>query len=161
MRRTLLAAALALTCALPATAVAAPDADETAIVAQIERFFGAMRAQDPATIKAILLDDTTFTAQRVRPDGVKLSRIPGQGFADGVATQKGLDERMWDPLVMRRGPIAMVWAPYEFRLEGKTTHCGVDVFDMVKIEGTWRIAHLMWTAEPDACAELKAKPTGR
>jgi len=154
MRRFLLAAALALGCAFPA---AAADADETAIVAQIERFFSAMRAQDPATIKAILLDDTTFSAQRVQPGGVALARIPGKEFADRVAGQKGLDERMWDPVVMRRGPIAMVWAPYEFRLDGKTTHCGIDVFDMVKVEGTWRIAHLMWTQEPDACAELRAK----
>jgi hypothetical protein len=156
MRRFLLAAALALGCGLPA---AAADTDETAIVAQIERFFDAMRAQDPATIKAILLDDTTFSAQRVGADGAKLARIPGKDFAERVAGQKGLDERMWDPVVMRRGPIAMVWAPYEFRLDGKTTHCGIDVFDMVKVEGTWRIAHLMWTQEPEACAELKAKRT--
>jgi ketosteroid isomerase-like protein len=156
MRRFLLAAALALGCGLPA---AAADTDETAIVAQIERFFDAMRAQDPATIKAILLDDTTFSAQRADADGAKLARIPGKDFAERVAGQKGLDERMWDPVVMRRGPIAMVWAPYEFRLDGKTTHCGIDVFDMVKVEGTWRIAHLMWTQEPEACAELKAKRT--
>ena len=154
MRRFLLAVAMALGCALPA---AAADAEETAIVAQIERFFGAMRAQDAATIKTVLLDDTTFSAQRSGPEGFKLSRIPGKDFADRVSGQKGLDERMWDPTVMRRGPIAMVWAPYEFRLDGKTTHCGIDVFDMVKVEGTWRIARLMWTQEPDACAELKAK----
>lgn len=159
MRRFLLAAAaLALGCAFPA---AAADADEAAIVGQIERFFGAMRAQDPATIKAVLLDDTTFSAQRAGAEGFKLSRIPGKDFAERVAGQKGLDERMWDPVVMRRGPIAMVWAPYEFRLDGKTTHCGVDVFDMVKVDGTWRIAHLMWTQEPDACAELKAKRKAR
>lgn len=158
MRHAILTAAFALGCALPA---AAADADEAAIVAQIERFFGAMRTQDAATIKAILLDDTTFTAQRLRPDGARLARIPGAAFAESVAGQKGLDERMWDPVVMRRGPIAMVWAPYEFRLDGKTTHCGVDVFDMVKVEGTWRVAHLMWTQEPDACAELKAKRARR
>jgi ketosteroid isomerase-like protein len=158
MRRFLLAAALAVGCAFPA---AAADADETAILAQIERFFGAMRAQDAPAIKAILLEDTTFSAQRFGPEGVKLARIQGQAFAERVAGQKGLDERMWDPVVMRRGPIAMVWAPYEFRLDGKTTHCGVDVFDMVKVDGTWRIAHLMWTQEPDACPELKAKPKGR
>lgn len=158
MRRFMLAAAFALGCALPA---AAADTDETAIVGQVERFFGAMRAQDSATIRAILLDDTVFSAQRAAPDGFKLGRIPGQQFAERVADQKGLDERMWDPIVMRRGPIAVVWAPYEFRLEGKTTHCGIDVFDMVKVDGTWRIAHLMWTQEPEACPELKAKRKAR
>lgn len=98
-----------------------------------------------------------LTAQRVRPDGtVDLQRRPGGVFVDGVEQQAGLSERMWNPKVMRRGPIAVVWAPYEFQVNGKTTHCGIDVFDMVKVEGTWKIAHLMWTQEPNGCAELKA-----
>lgn len=158
MRRFILGAALALGCAMPAVAA---DAEDAAIVAQVERFFGAMRAQDTATLKAILVDDAALTAQRVRPEGVQLRRYVGREWAESVGGQPGLDERMWDPLVMRRGPMAVVWAPYEFRLNGKTTHCGIDVFDMVKVEGAWRIAHLMWTQEPDGCAELKALPKRR
>lgn len=52
----------------------------------------------------------------------------------------------------------MIWAPYEFQLNGKTTHCGVDVFNMVKADGAWKIASLTWTTEPTACGELKARP---
>ena len=32
---------------------------------------------------------------------------------------------------------------------------GVDVFDLVKIDGEWRVSNSMWTVEPDACAELR------
>ncbi len=39
---------------------------------------------------------------------------------------------MWDPVVTRRGPLAVLWAPYEFQRNGKTTHCGIDVFNLVK-----------------------------
>lgn len=154
MKPLILAAALAF-----ATPVAAADAEDAAILAQVERFFGGMRAQDAAALNAVVLDDATLTSQAVRPDGVRLRRTPAKGWIEGVSGQVGLDERMWDPVVMRRGPIAMVWAPYEFRVNGKSTHCGIDVFDMVKVEGTWKIAHLMWTQEPGACAELKAPKT--
>ncbi|HET6970599.1 MAG TPA: hypothetical protein VFH92_05685, partial [Phenylobacterium sp.] len=70
----------------------------------------------------------------------------------------GLHEQMWSPRVSLRGAmLATVSGPYEFQLDGKTTHCGIDVFDLAKVEGQWRIASVIWTAEPDACAELKAR----
>ena len=47
----------------------------------------------------------------------------------------------------------MVWTPYEFWTDGKTSHCGIDVFEMMKDQGA-KIANMMWTVEPDACAAL-------
>lgn len=152
--KTLLATALALGLATPALAA---DAEETAILAQVQRFFDGLGAQDAAAMEATLLPDAMLTAQRVQADGKSaLSRRSGAAFVEMTKSQAGLSERMWDPKVMRRGPIAMVWAPYEFQLAGNTTHCGIDVFDMVKVDGTWKIAHLMWTQEPQGCEELKA-----
>ena len=59
-----------------------------------------------------------------------------------------------------RGSIAVVWTPYEFWTDGKTSHCGIDVFEMMKDQGAWKIANMMWTVEPDACAALRpADPT--
>lgn len=64
-------------------------------------------------------------------------------------------ERYWSPTVMIRGGIAVVWAPYEFWIDGETSHCGVDVVDFVKIDGKWLVSNAMWTVEPEACAELR------
>ncbi len=64
-------------------------------------------------------------------------------------------ERYWSPTVMIRGGIAVVWAPYEFWIDGETSHCGVDVVDFVKIDGKWLVSNAMWTVEPDACTELR------
>lgn len=68
-------------------------------------------------------------------------------------------ERYWSPTVMIRGGIAVVWAPYEFWTNGETTHCGVDVFDFVKIDGRWLVSNSMWTVEPEACPELRPADT--
>lgn len=64
-------------------------------------------------------------------------------------------ERYWSPTVMIRGGIAVVWAPYEFWIDGETSHCGVDVVDFVMINRKWRVSNAMWTVEPEACAELR------
>lgn len=156
LKRLIVGAALAASLA-PSARAAAPDPEQAAIVAQVGAFFAAMKAKDPDAARAVMLEDTILTAQRTRSDGVKLGRVPGKTFAENLTGPDMLEERMWAPVVTRRGAIAVVWAPYEFLLNGKTTHCGIDVFDMVKVEGSWKIAHLMWTQEPDACAELKPK----
>ena len=49
----------------------------------------------------------------------------------------------------------MVWTPYELWADGKTSHCGIDVFDLLKEQGVWKIANAMWTVEPDACHRLR------
>lgn len=159
MRRFLLACATALVLAAPAAAAPPGDPHAAAAVAQVERFFAAMKAGDEPTLKAILLDGVTFSSQRLKDGKATLRRIPAADFTAGFAKSGGpvIDERMWEPVVMRRGPMAVVWAPYELLVDGKPVHCGVDVFDLVEVEGTWRVAHLMWTQEPEACAELKRK----
>jgi len=68
-------------------------------------------------------------------------------------------ERYWSPTVVIRGGIAVVWAPYEFWVDGETSHCGVDVFDFVKIDGKWLVSNSMWTVEPEACTELRPMET--
>lgn len=49
----------------------------------------------------------------------------------------------------------MVWSPYEFWVDGKTSHCSVDVFDFVRVSDEWRVANSMWIVEPDAGRELR------
>ena len=65
--------------------------------------------------------------------------IRGRSNADWVSPTRAdgppLRERYWSPTVLIRESIAVVWAPYEFWQDGKTSHCGVDVFDLVKLEG--------------------------
>jgi hypothetical protein len=52
---------------------------------------------------------------------------------------------------MIRGPIAVVWGEYEFWIDGKFSHCGVDSADLVKVDGDWKIANWMWTVERNDC----------
>ena len=51
--------------------------------------------------------------------------------------------------------------PYDFYIDGKWSHCGVDAFTMLKSDGRWRIASLSWSVEqPPACERLKKNING-
>ena len=63
-------------------------------------------------------------------------------------------------VAVRGDMLATLSAPYEFKLDGKTTQCGIDVFNLAKVDGTWKITSLSWTQEPGACLELKAATPG-
>lgn len=145
-----LIAALALAAAPP------PDPREAEVTATVQRFFDAMAKEDRTAITELVLPGTIFTAVRVGDGGATVGRRTVEAFAEGL--RPGFDERMWTPRVSLRGDLlATLSAPYEFRLDGKTTHCGIDVFTLVKDAGTWKIASLAWTQEPTACDELKAR----
>jgi hypothetical protein len=140
-----------------ALAAAQPDPREAAVTATVQRFFDAMAKEDRGAIAQVVLPGTVFTSVRPAGDGAaSMRRLTVEEFSKNL--RPGLDERMWAPRISLRGDmLATLSAPYEFRLDGKTTHCGVDEFTLVKVDGAWKIASLAWTQEPGACAELKAR----
>ena len=147
----------ALIAAMALAAAPTPDPREIAVTETVQRFFDAMAKEDRATLAQVVLPGTLFTAVRVAADGPpEPRRFSVEDFARNL--RPGLDERMWAPRVSVRGDVlATLSAPYEFKLDGKTTHCGIDVFTLVKDAGAWKIASLAWTQEPNACDELKAQ----
>jgi hypothetical protein len=152
MKRLMVAAFAALTLAQPALAATA-DPERIAVIAAVQQFFDGMAANDPRLMGEVLMAEGMTSS--VRP-GAVVRFTPQKQFLERTGADKYL-EQMWDPVVTRRGALAVLWAPYEFQLNGKTTHCGVDVFNLVKTEGRWKIAGASWTVEPDGCPELKAK----
>ncbi|MBC8087958.1 MAG: nuclear transport factor 2 family protein [Phycisphaerae bacterium] len=64
-----------------------------------------------------------------------------------------ITERAFRTQVQVAGPIATAWAPYDLYIDDKWSHCGVDVFTVIKTGGVWKIATLVWSVEqPPACA---------
>ncbi len=93
-----------------------------------------------------------------RADSVDLSVASHADIikAIGGATERWR-ERIWQPTVLQHGPLAVVWAPYDFHLGTKFSHCGVDSFTLVRRREGWRIADVAFTMEPEGC---KPSPLG-
>jgi hypothetical protein len=90
---------------------------------------------------------------RYQPDGnMKLvSKSNLQDLADTGTETRKFTERYWDPTVLIHRDMAVFWAPYSFDIDGKRSHCGVDVFDFIRVNGEWKLSNSMWTVEPDGC----------
>ena len=123
------------------------------VLAVLQRLFDAMAARDTATARAILLPgaqfralrtDTTLAAPRVQSD---------TAFLRQLATRPDrLLERIWAPVVHVDGPLATVWAPYDFHIDGKWSHCGVDAVTLARTAAGWRVAGFAYTVQRQGCA---------
>jgi hypothetical protein len=133
------------------------DGEEAAVLAAMDRYMGAISASDLDAMASLQTPDgMTYRARAVDGGGTEVVGRPNSYWVD-PARKDGRThrERYWAPTVLVRDSIGVVWAPYEFWIDGKTSHCGVDVFSFVKNGPEWRVANAMWTVEPDACRDLR------
>ena len=81
------------------------------------------------------------------------SQMTFEAFAERVgkpgATQ--IEERIHDPLIRIDHDLAVVWAPFEFLVDGKVDHCGTDLFSLIRRDGKWLIASIADTGSK-ACS---------
>jgi hypothetical protein len=132
------------------------DSERTAVLAAVDTFFAAMTRHDTVASRAILLPGAVFyhivpgRVPRSTPDTAYLRSI-------GSATV-GLKERIWNPRVEIHGPIAEVWTWYDFHVDGKFSHCGIDDFSMIKTAAGWQIASATYTIETTGCPESPLGP---
>ena len=142
------AGALTLALTLPPLC-AAGQTQDSSVLAPIDVMFHGMTDRDPAAIKSAALPGTILVLMR---DG-KPEQMTIDAFADHFAkpSKAHMEERIHDPLVRTDHDLAMVWAPFEFLVDGKPDHCGTDLFNLVHTGGKWLIAGIADTGTK-ACA---------
>ena len=135
--------------------------DERAVLESMDRFMTAISETDLEAMAAMkTADGMTYQWRPTEGSDIHISARPSSFWHDPArADGHAYRERYWSSTVMIRGGIAVVWAPYEFWINGKTSHCGVDVVDFVKIDGEWIVSNTMWTVVPEACVELRPAET--
>jgi len=126
-----------LTLILGTLAFAQP-AEEQAVLAPIHAMFEGMSKRDAAAIKAPTLPGGTMVLMR---DG-KPAQMTFEAFAERVGKPgiTRIEERIHDPLVRIDNDLAVVWARFDFLVDGKVDHCGTDLFNLVRVDGKWMIA---------------------
>lgn len=116
----------------------------------VDALFAAMAKHDVDASRRLILPGASFVV--VLPDGtVKIE--PDTGYLETLGKHKEVfRERIWEAQVMVQGNLAQVWAPYDFHLDGKLSHCGIDSFSLVRGPGGWRIAGISYTVQKAGCA---------
>lgn len=118
--------------------------DKEQIKNTVENFFTAMRDANSNALKNTFSETIVF--QTVARDGtVKTEDV--QQFADGISKYAigDLDEQITIKKILTDGQLASVWMDYKFLFKGKVSHCGVNSFQLVKINSNWKVQYIIDT----------------
>jgi hypothetical protein len=119
---------------------AAPD--EHAVFAPINLMFDGMAKRDGSEVVAAAIPGAMFVSMQYGTLAQETFVQFGTNLGAGTTH---IDERIHDPLVRIDNDLAVVWAPFEFRIDGKLDHCGTDLFNLVHNDGKWLIGSLSAT----------------
>ncbi|MEQ9399243.1 MAG: nuclear transport factor 2 family protein [Longimicrobiales bacterium] len=148
-RRTILAV-LALLLAVPSAH--AQSADEQAAEQVVRDLFDHMRNGDAEAMRALFHPDARLVTTGMR-DGQPLVRlVPVPDWLQGVAgADRVLDERLYETEVRVAENLAFVWTEYSLFVGGQFSHCGTDLFDLVRTADGWRIIQVADTRKQEGC----------
>lgn len=171
MRATFIAALLAATSACTTVNAAAPapaaaaaphayTAKEEEILQVVDRMLLAVGNHDSEALQELLINEGVSWFQHITPDeAAAVEPFHNEDLMSPEIDADPFIERYWNPTIQIRGSVAQVWAPYELRDDGKQVHCGIDAFDLVYLDGDWRVASILSTMEPKSCdAMMPASP---
>jgi len=124
------------------------------VMAAVNNLFTAMKSSNGAMLKNCFTDSAILqTISRNKEGNNVVTSEPINDFADFInKEEKGnADEQIVFDVVKIDGPLAMVWTPYKFYYKGKFSHCGVNSFQLVKLNGEWKIQYIIDTRRRIGC----------
>ena len=134
------------------------EKEREAVMKTMQAFFDTMTAHDVEGARQILQPQGRFHAMSMTDGKPDVRAFANEEyFAQLQASKQKMQERIWNPDVRINGLIANVTAPYDFWIDGKFSHCGVDAFDLIKTEDGWKIAGGVYTVESQ-CAPSPLGP---
>jgi hypothetical protein len=128
------------------------SATEDSVKAAVNRLFVAMKNSDGDSLKAAFTDSAIL--QTIYTDNAGKTKVHSYAAADFAAIVSRLpngaaDERVQFDVVKFEGPLAIVWANYRFYYNGQFTHCGIDSFQLMRVDGVWKILYIVDTRQKD------------
>ena len=135
----------------PAQVLPPPALEEQAVLAPINQLFAALEAGNAAAVLRVVYPDGRVTAVGALPSGNGLRHESWTQFAARLKPGEGFRETISDPAIEIDGDIAMVWAPFVVRVDGKVGNCGVDHFDLVREAGAWKVMNISFSSRTTGC----------
>jgi hypothetical protein len=132
----------------------AQSSPEDSVKAAVNKLFEGMKTSDPNLIRQAFADSAILQTIGRNQAGQSIIRTDAvSGFAEQISKLPAgaADERITFETVKIDGPLAIVWTPYKFYYQGKLSHCGVNSFQLVRINGAWKIQYLIDTRRRQGC----------
>ncbi|WP_420149850.1 nuclear transport factor 2 family protein [Spirosoma sp.] len=124
------------------------NTDEAAVSTTIKQLFDGMRKNDSTQVKNAFLPGATLqTIVKSKEGNVSVRNEDIGKFAASVAKAppSSLDEQLTGMEIKIDAELATAWTPYTFYYQSKKSHCGVNAFTLVKVNGNWKIQNIIDT----------------
>ncbi|QDH79253.1 nuclear transport factor 2 family protein [Echinicola soli] len=124
------------------------------VKATIEALFKGLKEKGPEAIKAAFTESALLETVKTDAQANSVERVSVEGFVNSIAAippEMKIEERLLDYEIKTEGAMASAWTPYEFYINGKLSHCGVNSFQLVKLGGKWKIVYIIDTRRKEGC----------
>jgi hypothetical protein len=132
----------------------AAQSTEDSVKAAVNRMFTAMKNADSIELKNSFSESVVLQTISKTKEGhtvVRTEVINDFISFVGKTTKGDADERITFGAIHIDGALASVWTPYQFYYKGSFSHCGVNSFQLVRINNEWRIQFIIDTRRKDNC----------
>lgn len=120
----------------------------------VNALFDAMRNADAPALQVAFTDSAVLQTIARNKEGklfVRNESVADFAKAIGGLKKGAADEQIRFDLVRIDGPLAIAWTPYMFYYEGKFSHCGVNSFQLVRLDNGWKIQYIIDTRRKEGC----------
>ena len=127
---------------------------EDSVKAAVNKLFEGMKDANASMVAEAFADSAILqTFSRDTEGKIVIRNEQVRDFSEFVSKQKkgSLDEQITFETVKIDGPLAIAWTPYKFYFDGKFSHCGVNSFQLVRLNGQWKIQYLLDTRRREGC----------
>ena len=115
----------------------------------VEDFFVAFHAKDTSALRTISHKDIVMqTIAKTKEGNTKLLTEKYSTFLksiSGIPNEMKFEEKLLDFQIQIDGNLAHVWTPYEFYVNQKLSHKGVNSFTLINENNVWKIVHVIDT----------------
>ena len=143
-----------LTLILSSTLTAQSEAE--IVKSTINSFFESFHAQDTVGMKDLVSENVVIQSIGEDQQGKTLVHETSiSDFLKGIVSipkSASFKEELLDYQISIDGSMANAWTPYNFYFKGNFSHCGVNSFQLVKIDGKWQIIYIIDTRRKEGCS---------
>jgi hypothetical protein len=121
---------------------------EAEVRKSIETFFEGLHKQDTLKIRSVFAKQMVLHSVSERKSGAVLSVESADQIIksiSGIPKDMKIEEKLLSWKVSIDGSMAHVWTPYEFYVNGKLSHSGVNSFQLFNDNGQWKITYCIDT----------------
>jgi hypothetical protein len=130
------------------------QSDHDAVKSVISSLFEGMKTKNPEMIIHAFHKEAIMHTVINGAEETRLGSNSVNDFVNRIATtpaETQLEERILDYQISIDGDLASAWTPYEFYINDSFSHCGVNSFQLIKMEQGWKITYIIDTRRKEGC----------